>query len=189
MPSSTPEPSGTLGVRSPSRYGSSTRPPAPAGAPCDGQIVERRVVQAEKRAHLLGDRGDVHRAKQRQPAAGRGAERRDLALRIDHRLLREGVDRAARAEAGGDHAGRDVARADGAHHVVAAAGADDDVARQAVFPREVGPQQAGGLSCEPESGGSQSARWRSMALIAAFDQTRLRTSISAVPDASPYSMK
>ena len=43
--------------------------------------------------------------------------------------------------------------------------------------------------CESASGGSQSARWGSIALIASRDHTRRRTSIRAVPEASPYSMK
>ncbi len=44
-------------------------------------------------------------------------------------------------------------------------------------------------ACDGDSGGSQSARFLSSALITAEDHVRFRTSISAVPEASPYSMK
>ena len=82
----------------------------PAVAP--GEQQERRI--AEEHYHRCG-----------------GTEGGDLALRIDDRLFRAGVDGAAGAEAGGDDARARVAGADGAHHVVAAAGADEDAGVQA----------------------------------------------------------
>ncbi len=101
------------------------------GAGRDGAdgFLQLRVGPAEKIARGLGRHGDVHRADQRQPRVGAVAEAGDFAPGIDDRLLAVGVDRARGAEAGRDAARRDVARADRAHHVVAAARADDDVRR------------------------------------------------------------
>ncbi len=77
-------------------------------------------------AHHFRCHCDIHRAEQWQPAVGRVAERGDFALRIDHRFFRTGVNGTAGAEARGDDPGASVAGADGAHHIVAAAGADED---------------------------------------------------------------
>ncbi len=75
--------------------------------------------------------GEVHRAGQRQPAAGRGAEGRQLAVRTDQRPLGIGAQGAGGAQAGGEQAGADVAGADGGEHVVAAAAGDPRVGSQA----------------------------------------------------------
>ena len=58
---------------------------------------------------------------------------------------RTGVDRAAGTEAGGDDTVQRVAGADGAHHVVAAAGADEDVGAQIKLARGGGLELAGRL--------------------------------------------
>ena len=92
--------------------------------------------------HHLGRHGDVHRAKQGQPAIRRVAERGDLAFGIDDRLFRAGVDRSARAEARGDHAFAGVAGADRTHHVVAAARAHQHVRLQAELLRRGRLQRA-----------------------------------------------
>jgi hypothetical protein len=55
------------------------------------------------------------------------AEAADFAFRVDHWLLRKCADRAGSAEADRDHACANVARADCAHHVVPAAGADEGI--------------------------------------------------------------
>jgi len=103
------------------------------------------MVMSEKCPHLLGHCRDVHRAEQRQPSTRRGTESRDLTLWIDHRFRRIGVDCAAGAKARGDHAWRHIARADGPHHVVAAASRDDDVIRKAIFRRQLRQENPGGL--------------------------------------------
>src|SRR2546422_974711 len=81
--------------------------------------------------HHFGGDGHVHRAEQRQPAIGRIAKRRKLAEWIDNWFFAARVNRPASAEAGSDDALARVARANGAHHVVAATGADEDFGAQA----------------------------------------------------------
>ena len=73
--------------------------------------------------------------------------------RINHRFFRAGVNRAAGAEAGGDNARPRIARADGAHHVVAPAGADKHAAWEAQFAGCGFLQLAGRLVAAGISGG------------------------------------
>ncbi|MDF5807050.1 hypothetical protein P4123_00565 [Pseudomonas aeruginosa] len=83
-----------------------------------GEFVEIEVQQV---LYQAAGAGEVHRAGQRQPAAGRGAEGRQLAVRTDQRPLGIGGQGAGGAQAGGEQAGADVAGADGGEHVVAVA--------------------------------------------------------------------
>ena len=89
------------------------------------------VIPAEHLADLLGDDGDVHGADERQPLVRAVAEGGDFALAVDHRFVGDAVERAAGAEARCDAAGLHIAGADRAHHVVAAARADDHVVAEA----------------------------------------------------------
>ena len=73
--------------------------------------------------HLGGDR-HIHRAEQWQPMVGGIAEGGDFPLRVHHRLVGAGINGAAGAKAGGDDPRFGISGANGAHHVVAAAGAD-----------------------------------------------------------------
>ena len=60
---------GRFGVRSPSRCGTRTRPPAPAGA-ASAKSSNCCVVDAEQPGHGVGHLGGVHGADQRQEASG-----------------------------------------------------------------------------------------------------------------------
>ena len=101
------------------------------------------VSPAEILAHHLGRHRHVHRAEQRQPAIRRVTKSGDFSLRVDHRFFGTGVNRAAGAQAGGDDTRARIAGADGAHHVVPAAGADERAGIQIEQPGRGGLQAAG----------------------------------------------
>ncbi len=84
--------------------------------------------------------------------------------------------------------GARVAGADGAHHVVAAAGADEHAGVQTQLLRPWTAAATPRAGRWESSGGSFPARSASIASSAAADHWRLRTSSSAVPLASPYSI-
>ena len=107
--------------------------------------IERLDIQAEVAPHHFGGHGRVHGAKEGQPAIGRVAEGGDFSGGIDHGFVRAAVDSAAGAETCSDDARPSVARADGAHHVVAAARADQHIRAQAERLGGGGPQATRGL--------------------------------------------
>ena len=69
MPVSVPVAFGRFGVRSPSRWGTRTSPPAP-GAARQREVVEALVVDAEQRRDGVGHLGGVQRAHERQEPSG-----------------------------------------------------------------------------------------------------------------------
>ena len=116
-----------------------------AGGDGSGGGGEFVVGPAEILAGHLGGDGDVHGAEEGEPAVGGVAKGGDLTAGVDDGFGGAGVDGAAGAEAGGDDAGAGVAGADGTHHVVAAAGADEDVGAEAEGLGGGGLEVAGGL--------------------------------------------
>ena len=118
--------SGRFGVRSPSKYGTSTTPPDP-GCGRERELGERVVVDLEQRGDRDQHARGVQRRDQRQEAAGGVGEAGDGAADVGGRLVGHGEDRAAGADR--DHhiarAGAEPQRGAG---VVAGAGADDDPA-------------------------------------------------------------
>ncbi len=89
-----------------------------------------RVRHTIMTAHQFRGDCDVHCTQEWQPAICGITERGDFAFRVNHRLGCAGIDGATGAKAGGDNARARVARADGAHHVVAAAGTHQYVGGQ-----------------------------------------------------------
>ncbi len=110
-----------------------------------GFSFELGMGVAEVFAHHFGGDRDIHGTEEGQPAVGGVAEGGDFAVGVDDGLFGAGVDGAAGAEAGGDDAWGGIAGADGAHHVVAAAGADEDAWGEAEGGGGGGLEGAGGL--------------------------------------------
>ena len=135
MPIQTPVPSGTFGVRSPSKNGSEQQPvrrrAPPTRPPPRGRRGRGRTASAPSR-------WPPSRSSCRPAAASARSRRRTAATSPAGSTtgrVGAGVDRARGPEAGRDDAVAHVAGADGAHHVVAAA-RDDDVAAEAATARE-----------------------------------------------------
>ena len=125
-PANVPVASGRFGVRSPSRYGSSVNPPAPAGAP-SASSSNSAWSTPSSRAHGIGDLGGVQRAHQRQEPPGGVGEPGDGAGRVRRRAVAHRVDGAGGAERHGDVA-RSQPDAERSGHVVAGARRDDGTA-------------------------------------------------------------
>ncbi len=92
----------------------------------------------------LGGHRDIHGAPQGKPATRASAKSRYLPFRIDHRRLGMRKKSTGGSQAYRDHSLLDVARSDGSHHVVTAAGADQDSGRHSPLPGQVRAQAAGG---------------------------------------------
>jgi len=101
-----------------------------AGGNAGGFGGEFFVRPAEIVADHFGGDGDVHGAEQGKPVVGGITKRGNFAFGIDDRVVGAGVNGSARSKACGDNAGPSVAGADCAHHVVAAACADEDAGKQ-----------------------------------------------------------
>ncbi len=142
------------------------RPSAPGRVPAI-TASPSRAVESEGARHVLGGDRAVHRADQRQPAAGRGAERRPPAPWIDQRTVGIGKQRAGCAEAQGEHARRHVAGADRSHHVVAAADRNTHARRTGPVPRQLSARAENSLLAAT-SGGRQAARSRSGSVAASI---------------------
>ena len=119
IPASTPVASGRSGVRSPSRYGSSVRPPAP-GAAARASSSNASWSTPSSRPHGVGDLRRVERAHEREVASGGVGEPGDDARRIGDRLVADRVHGARRPDRDG-HVARAQPDAERPRHVVARA--------------------------------------------------------------------
>src|SRR5438094_294693 len=107
------------------------------------------MTHREQFARPLGRAGAVEGGGEREPGAGRVAERRGLAERIDRGLGAIGEHRTRRAEADRDRTGSDDVAADRRAHVVTAARAD--------LNARVEPERLGGLATQRADNAD---RWR-----------------------------
>ena len=117
--------------------------------------------------------GDVHCAEQGQPTPCAVAKCRNFPLRIDDRSIRIGIDGARSAQAQRTYAGPDVARSDGAHHVVPTPGSHEYFFH---------PEQIGDLFFDQANRFSGMGEGRELPGQAGVDELEHTRLPSAVPD-------